>query len=82
MVKGSGSGKQYVTVQVTHYADGETVPVLIFYPGGRVFHIWSSRLLEEKTKDYRIEQQTYEIVVNGQKTKLYCEDGRWSVQGR
>ncbi|MBR3001391.1 MAG: hypothetical protein IKF39_10380 [Oscillospiraceae bacterium] len=73
------NGRQYVTVQAIHYADGETVPVKIFYPGERIYPIRSSKVIEKIKNGDRTESSTYEVVINGRKTKLYFERGKWAV---
>ena len=75
------SGKQYVAVQATHYPDGDVVPITIFFPGGKVFHIKRASLLRDQSEN-RYAKQTYRIVVGNQETKLYLDNGRWFVLRR
>ena len=74
----TSSGKQYVAVQATHYPNGEIVPIAIFFPGGRVFHITRSNLINDQS-DSRSSKQTFRIVIGKQETRLFLDNGRWFV---
>jgi len=74
----SGNGKQYVTVQATHYPNGEIVPVTIFFPGGRLFHIVRSSMIKDLNGNINM-KQVFRIFIGEHETKLYLENGRWYV---
>lgn len=74
----NGNGKQYVTVQATHYPNGEIVPVTIFFPGGRVFHIVRSSMIKDPDGSISM-KLVFRIFIRKHETKLYLENGRWYV---
>ena len=74
----TGSGKQYVSVQATHYPDGNVVPITIMFPGGKVFHVINP-VLQEKAQGSSHATKTFSVIIDNQKTRLFVENKRWFV---
>ena len=78
----SGStGKQYVTVQVTHNADGSMTPNTIMYPGGKMYHVSYSAVMGQSEREGKT-VRTYRVAIGKRITELYQEKDRWFVLSR
>ena len=74
----NSNGKQYVTVQATHYPNGDIVPVTIFFPGGRIFHIVRSSMIKDQSDNINM-KRIFRVFIGKHETKLYLENRRWYV---
>lgn len=76
--------KVYVTVNVTHGADGSCRPNVIVYRNNRRFEIErivkKVRIASEKVGGHGLR---YTVSINGHETFLYDEEnGRWFVEAK